>query len=389
MQNFAIIKVIQKEFDRIRKSGATIFFYIALPVTLFLIFSAIYKGSLVHELPIAVVDFNDSELSHTIIKYYESSSAIKIVKYLSSVDEIKREFKKGHIDGALYLPERLDETVKAGRQASIVLYINSTNIIKNNYLLNDGLKIIKTVSAGALLKKLRSAGLTGDQAMGIINPIKVETQVLYNSNYSYSKYLVPALTTFALSMIIMLVSSTLYNNTSVKNSFNEIAETAKYSAFRILAGRAFPHLFFYFVNILLMICIIFPLMNIDFGNNIPGAVLFTLFFACCIFFTGTAISLIVGKEMMATEVTLFIITPSFLYSGLTFPLWGMPSIHEHIGMLIPYTHFLKGLMEIYMMDLPFADTLPEVLILGAFGAAGFLVSYIALRLKLKKILPVK
>jgi ABC-2 type transport system permease protein len=389
MESFAIINVIKKEFDRIRKSGATIFFYIALPVTLFLIFSAIYKGSLVHELPIAVVDFNDSELSHTITKFYESSSAIKIVKYLSSVDEIKREFRKGHIDGALYIPERLDETVKAGRQANIVFYINSTNIIKNNYLLNDGLKVIKTVSAGALLKKLRSAGLTGDQAMGIINPIKVETQVLYNSNYSYSKYLVPALTTFALSMIIMLVSCTLFNSGSAKESFNEIAETGKYSALRILAGRSLPHLFFYFVNILLMICIIFPLMNIDLGENITGAVLFTVFYACCIFFTGTAISIIVEKEMMATEATLFIITPSFLYSGLTFPLWGMPSIHEHIGALIPYTHFLRGLMDIYMMNLPFAEVLPEVLILGIFGIAGFAVSYFVLRLKLKKILPVK
>ena len=339
MESYPIIKIIKREFSRIKNSGQTMFFYIALPLTLFLIFSAIYKGSLVHELPIAVVDFNNSELSHTITKYYESSSAIKITKYLSSVDEIKSEFRKGHIDGALYIPEGLDETMKSGRQAHIVLYINSTNIIKNNYLLNDGLKIIKTVSAGALLKKLRSSGLTYTQAMGIVNPVKVETQVLYNANYSYSKYLVPALTTFALSMIIMLVSCTMYNGEIAAKTFEDLANKSGFSALRIIIGKSIPHLFFYFVIILLMMCIIFPLMNIDFGYNIIAAILFTLFFSCCIFFTGTALSLILNKEMMATEATLFLITPSFLYSGLTYPLWGMPAIHEHIAQAIPYTHF--------------------------------------------------
>jgi ABC-2 type transport system permease protein len=389
MESYPIIKVIKREFNRIRNSGPNMFFYIALPVCLFLIFTAIYKGALVHELPIAVVDFNESELSHTITRYYESSSAMKIVKYLTSVDDIKDEFRKGHIDGALCIPKGLDETIKSGRQAHIILYINSTSIIKNNYLLNDGLKIIKTVSAGALLKKLRSSGLTYTQAMGIVNPIKIETQVLYNSNYSYSKYLVPALTTFALSMIIMLVSCTLYNGEIARNTFAGLAEVSGFSALKILIGKSLPHLFYYFVNILLMMCIIFPLMNMDFGNNLTGAVLFTFIFSCCIFFTGTALSLILDKEMMATEATLFLITPSFLYSGLTFPLWGMPSIHQHIGKLIPFTHFLKGLMKIYMMNLPFAELMPEIIVIGAFGSGGFLISYLLLRLKLKKLLPVK
>lgn len=388
MQTSSLVKIIKREFERILKSGQNLFFYTILPVFLFIIFAAIYKNSLVHELPIAVVDFNSSELSHTIIRYYESSSAIRVSKYLSSVEEIRNEFRKGSIDGALYIPEKLDETLKSGKQAHIVLYINAGNIIKNNYLLNDGLEIIKTVSAGALLKKLRSSGLTASQAMGIINPVKIETQVLYNPNYSYSKYLVPALTTFALAMIIMLVSCTLYNNELTKKTFAGLAEISGYSSIRILIGKSLPHLFFYFINILLLTCIIFPLMEIDFGTRLLPAILFITFFSTAIFFTGTALSLILSKEMMATEATLFLITPSFLYSGLTFPLWGMPDIHNHIGQLIPYTHFLSGLFKIYMMSLPLAEIKPELIFISMVGIIGFMVSYLLLRLKLKNIKPV-
>jgi ABC-2 type transport system permease protein len=389
MQNYPVVKIVRREFTRIIKSGQNVFFYIVLPSALFFLFAAVYKHSLVHELPIAVVDFNNSELSHTITRYYESSSAIKIVKYLKSVEEVKDEFRKGHIDGALYIPERLDETVKSGKQAHLVLYINSSNIIKNNYLLNDGLKIIKTVSAGALLKKLRSSGLTAPQAMGIINPIRVETQVLYNPNYSYSKYLVPALTTFVLAMIVMLVSCTLYNGEMSKNTFTELAEISGFSAVKIILGKSLPHFFFYFINVLVLTCIIFPVMDVDFGSSLLTSILFITYFSCAIFFTGTAISLIFSKEMIATEATLFLITPSFLYSGLTFPLWGMPDIHNYIGQAIPYTHFLTGLLKIYIMSLPCSEILPEVLFISLFGITGFAVTYFFLRLKLKNILPVK
>jgi len=179
--NSPVIKVIKREFNILYTKKPLLFLSLIAPGLFFLLFALIFRNGVLRDIPVAIFDEDKSTLSLLISRYVESTGSMAIVKYVNSSEELKSEFRKGKIDAAFYLPRNMEKDLKSGKQSHPVLFINSMNLIKSNNILNDGEKVIKTVSGGVLLKKIRSSGSGENQAMKIINPIKSSIiNILFN-----------------------------------------------------------------------------------------------------------------------------------------------------------------------------------------------------------------
>ncbi|MCB0752874.1 MAG: ABC transporter permease, partial [Ignavibacteriae bacterium] len=230
----SINKIIIREFKRIRERKTLFLLEIVFPVILFFLFAEIYKEELIRELPVAIYDEDSSGLSRTVARFIDSSPTMQITENLNSVEDIKNEFKKGRIQGAFVFPRNFEKNIKSGKNSSVIVYKNSTNILVGNYLYKESAAIIKTASAGAVLKKLKSAGLSNDQAMAVVNPIQIETASLYNTNYSYENYLMPGLVTFTLQMMVMLAAVIVISSEYTHHTFGELIELAEDKAYKIV-----------------------------------------------------------------------------------------------------------------------------------------------------------
>ena len=330
--SFNILKIIVKdEFKRIAGSRITRLLYAVFPIVIFLSFSLVYQKEIISEIPVGIINKDNSDLSQTIIKYIESSPSMKIVEYLSSIDEAKDEMLRGKIHGFFYLPPDFSSNIKSGRQANSFLFINSSNLIISNTLLSDGSKILKTVNAGILVKKFRFSGLTESQATDLANPLKIESNILYNTNYSYISYLIPGLTTFSLMIIIILGAIPIISHKLDHKEFTDFISKTNRNVSLILFGKSLPHLAFHFANILILVGIIFPLFSITTTASAIIVLMYLFFFAIVSFTFGLMLAALVYKRVLATEAALFLLMPAFIYSGLTFPLWAMPEIHQIIA----------------------------------------------------------
>ena len=218
----SILNIMKREFGRIAERKTLYMLMIILPIVLFFLYALIYKNEIVRELPVAICDNDHSQLSRTLTEFVESTSSMAVVKYVNSVDEIKQAFRRGEIQGAFYIPEDFEKTIKFGKPSTVVIYKNTSNLIIGNLILKDGSAVVKTFSGGVLLKKLRSKGMGVDQAMNIVNPVKLETQSLYNPNYSYESYLVPGLLAVTLQMLIMISSVIVISSEFTHNTFKEL-----------------------------------------------------------------------------------------------------------------------------------------------------------------------
>ena len=110
-------------------------------------------------------------------------------------------------------------------------------------------------------------------------------------------------------------------------------------------------------------------------------ILFTFYFIIVSFFMGFFISCIFRDLFVATEVAVFINTPAFIFSGYTFPLWGMPKFHSIYAQIIPFTHFLNGFLKLYQYNAPVHYLLPEIGILSIFLAGSVILSLLFLFFK--------
>lgn len=381
--------IVRREFKRIGERKTLYLLIIILPVIVSFLYAYIYKNEIVRDLPVAIYDEDHSSLSRTVTEFVESSSSMRIIGYVNSIEELKKGIQSGKYQGGFYMPRNMENDIKSGKNSTIAVFKNTSNLIIGNTIMRDAMSIIKTVSAGAIIKKLRNKSMIYEQALNIANPVQVETQSLYNPNYSYLGYLVPGLLAFTLQLTIMISSVIVISSEFTHETFHELLEISKNNIYKILLGKTIPHLSIHTASIILIIGVIFPLFNIPIYGSIIVTLLFFILFAAASLAMGLLISSAFHDQLFATELALVINTPAFIFSGFTFPIWAMPAVHQVFAAALPFTHFISGFLKIYQMNAPVSNIFNEVLILSLFTFFGMVFTVIALKIHIKKYYKIK
>ena len=378
--NSPTLNVMRREFRRIRERKAVYTLMIVVPLILFFSLAYIYRDRVVVDIPVGICDFDNSELSRTIIRSVEATRSLKIVSSLSSVDEIRDEMRKGTIQGAFYIPSDLEEDIKRGKSATIVVYKASANIIIGNLILKDASTISQTISAGILIKRLEAGGLSTDQALTLANPIRITSHSLYNPGYNYANFLPPGIIMVLLQMLIMILAVVVINDEVNDGTLADLFQTARGKVSAVLFGKTLAHLAIHTATGLGVLGLLFPLFGIPIKGSFLLAVLFMLCFIAASFLPGLVISCLFKNRFVATDIAAIFNSPAFLFSGYTYPLWAMPGPHYFYAQLLPFTHFLNGFIKIYQYDAPALSLIPEfgalsIFVLGSTIAGALLLKY--------------
>ncbi|MGE5313891.1 MAG: ABC transporter permease [Acidobacteriota bacterium] len=374
-----LLRVMRREFRRIAGRPTLWMLSIGLPVGMFLFLAYIYKDALVRELPVAVCDEDGSELSRMIIRSVDATASMKVVMRAHSMNEIREAMLAGNVQAGIYIPRRFEADVKGGTSSTVTVVKNTFNLIIGNLIYRDAATILKTVSGGALLKKLRSRGMSGEQAMNVINPIRLDTQVLYNSNYSYLNYLIPPMLAVVLQMVIMVSGVLVFSSEFTHGTMDELLETGNNSLAAVLLGKALPHFLVHASTALGIIGLVMPIFGLGIGGSSALVFGLLLLFVAASLALALAISGVVHEQLKATEVAVFLVTPAFVFSGLTFPAWAMPALHSWYAQTMPFTPFLSAFLKLYQMNTPVTYIAPEALHLSAFLILSTAVAIVSLR----------
>jgi ABC-2 type transport system permease protein len=380
----SVRKVVKREFVRIIERKTLYLLSIIVPFIVAVILFVIFNNPVLRNVPVAIYDEDHSELSQLITRYIGSTPSMKIVTYANSLEELKKNFRTDNVSAAFHFPKGMEATIKDGKQSNVELFMNTMNLIKSNTVMKDGSTIIKTISGGAFLQKLRSKGMMEKQAMDLVNPVQIETKILFNPSYSYLVYLVPALVTFVLHMAVFLVSVLLISTEFTEKTFSDLLVTADNQIPAIIIGKAIPHISIQLLNVIILLGIFYPFFGITIAGSVLTAIIFTSFFLIVVFFLGLMISSLFHDLMFSTELALFLTTPAFIFSGLSYPLRIMPEIHSTYAQLMPYTHFIEGFVKIYQMGVPVQYLIPQFLKLSIFIIVSVAVTIFALRYNIKR-----
>jgi len=358
-----------------------------VPIAVFFFLASIYIQGGMKNIPVAVYDADNSSLSRKIISYLEVSKGLHIVKYLNSSQEVENVFLDDNsIHGVFVIPKNLQRDVLRGKQTTLSIFTNSSNIVYGNILKKEAYTIVTTVSSGALLRRFKAAGMTSDKAMNLVMPITVHTDALYNPYYNYLYYLVPGLLTVLLQMIIFFVATRAINSEFQEGTFYELFRISGESPFTILMGKAMAYTLFGMVISIFIVGVIFGIFQIPVYGDMTRLFLLFLLFVVVNIFLGFLLSTIFEDQILSLDIAFFYNSPAFVFSGFTFPIFGMPAFDQFYAQLIPYTHFLGSFFKIYQMDVPSVYLKDEIYALLIFLAVGLIGSYTVLKIKISKMI---
>jgi len=385
MKEIPLFKIARMEFEQIITRKAYYMLLVTLPIILFFILTMIYEKKIVTQIPVAIVDMDHSMVSRLLIQQVASTRSLSIDKYLNSIDEVKDEMLKGNIHGAFIIQKDTEKDVKTGKPVFLTVYKNTSNLILGNMIMRDAATIAKMGSAEILRRKLRLTGMSEEQAMNTLNPIRVNSNSLFNPGYNYLIYLIPGLLPVLLQMIIMVVAALTINQCQAEGKLPGLYKTANNNVFNIIFGKSIPHILFNFATGLGIIGIIFVFSEVPVQGSYLFLTLLMLYFVATSFFMGFMFSAIFKDPFMSTEAVIIINTPAFIFSGYTFPLWAMTSAHQGLAEIFPFTHYMNAFFKVNQFGAPLNYALPELLKMTIIFITVILVSALFLQIKKKKL----
>jgi ABC-2 type transport system permease protein len=309
-----------------------------------------------------------------------------IKTYLTSSDDLENVFlEHRNVHAVIYLPKGMQNTIMKGESASLVFYTNSSNIVFGNILKKEAFTLTNTVMAGAIMQRLKIQGLTYEESIARIFPIKTEVKSLYNPSYNYLYYLVPGLMTVLLQMIMFFAGAKAINSEWNEDGFSSLYQTANGSILSVITGKLIAYTVIGLLITLFIFGVIFGIFQIPFMGNYWHLFILFLIFIVSNILLGMAVSAFFNDEVMAMDIAFFYNSPAFVFSGFTFPIFAMPAFSQWYAQIIPYTHFLDGFFKIYQMNVPFEYVIPEITNLLIFVLVGLVATIVGVYLKMQKV----
>ena len=341
----------------------TIVFAIVLPFVSILFFNTLLSEGVAHNLPVAIVDLDHSSISRNIIAQLDVSPELEASYFPINQKKGEELIRLGKVYGVITIPQDFGLHLKQGKQVTIINQYNSNVILAGGLEYKAFRKVIGTISAGVNIEKQRKQGISMQQALVNYQPIVTSSHVLSNPYTNYSYYLNTGFLAMFFQIFVILTTIYCFGSDLKYNKGDKILSIANGKLSTIVAGKILPFtLWFLLVGIINLISMYvwqdFPFFGSKSAVLIGLLLLIIANQSFALFFIAISNSL---REALTIGSGFAAVSLSF--SGITFPIFGMPTILQWLSQIFPFTHFFELLLDQSQRGFPVLYSLQSIALL--------------------------
>lgn len=335
-----LIAIFRRELRLFAHRPLFLFTMIVAPVLCIVFFTTLMANGLPTKLLAGLVDEDDTHVTRIVGRILGSMEETDLVTRYPSFTEARRAMQRGEIYGFFYIPQGLTEDAIANRQPRLSFYTNDTYFVPGTLLMKD-LRYASELSGLALTREiLYGKGLTEQQAMGILQPIVIETHPLNNPYLDYSVYLNNIILPGILILLIMLSTTYTIGLEWKRGTQRELYALSGCSSTVALVGKLLPQtvlfsLMFVFYDVYFYRFLMFPCHSGIASMMVLGVVTVLTSQAFGVFLFGAFI----GQMRLSMCLCSLWGILSFSLAGFTYPVPAMSSLLQHLSWLFPLRHY--------------------------------------------------
>lgn len=234
------LAVLRREIYRVARQPMYWLLTVILPIVAFAFFAVLLYKGVARDIPIAVVDQDNSTLSRKVTQMIDATPTAWVAYGVQGMEEAERLMLQGKVMGIVLIPDFFEKNILNNSQTHLESYLTGTNITVNGLLAKDLQTTVTTFTAGIQLQLLMKQGLTEKQAMAQLMPVRFDKHVLFNPHINYGYYLSPSF--MPMMLLIFTIMATIFViGTELKNgTAREWYDTAGGSVFAAYAGKILP-----------------------------------------------------------------------------------------------------------------------------------------------------
>lgn len=338
-KHIALWMVMKRECRRLVSRPLYLFCMVIAPLFCTIFFTTLMESGLPTNLPIGVVDMDNSATSRTIARNLDAFGQVAVVAHFGNANAARTAMQEGTIYGFFYIPKGLSTKAQRQEKPKLSFYTNNSYLIAGSLLFKD-MKMMGELAAGSAARSvLYAKGATDEQAMAYLQPIAINTHPLQNPWLNYAVYLCNTLVPGVLMLMIFMTTVFSIGVELKERTAHEWLRMGNNSIYISLAGKLLPQTAVFFLMGIFYNVYLYGYLHFPCNSGIFPMLLATLCLVlasqgCGIVMIGTLPTLRLGLSFASLWGIV-----SFSVSGFSFPVLAMHPVLQALSNLFPLRHY--------------------------------------------------
>lgn len=348
----------KQTFKNIVKNNSVFTTLIASILMYSFFYPTAYKAQVAENIPIVIVDEEQSVLSSKIISQTASSPHIQIQAVTGNFLEAEQMVKNQKAEAILLLPENLSQSLRRGEMGGIGLYLSTAYFLQTK----EAATGLATSIEYTLKEHLEKFG----EASQFEIELPIHDIPLFNTLSGYGSYIFPAVASLIIHQTILLGLAMLIASYREQGwSAQPIEFWAIFATILTISGLGSLYLYGF----------TFWLYEYPHGGNFWGMLFAVPIYVSCVIGLGMLLGSLVDMPERVGHLVVVTSVPLFLLTGAAWPHAAMPEWMQWFAWALPSTHGVQMFVQLNQMGVPTALILPKLLYLFMFGIACTALAY--------------
>ena len=353
--------LIKKEMTHMLRDPRTLVFIFLMPI-IQLVLLGYVNNTDIKNVPTVVFNQDNSRASRGLLDSFKATGYFSFDYAVYSQAEVNSLIDSGKASVGIVIPPNYGTDLATGKTADVLVLLDGANPTVAGSVLSAAALVGQAYGANVRSKQLSLRGPVG----GSSSPVDVRTRVLYNPDLLSSYNIVPGL----VAMILFQTATSLTALAIVKERERGTIEQLIVTPIRsweLIIAKIIPYILVSFANTILIMAVGTFLFGVPLRGSL--VLLFSLvgLYLLPTLGLGLLISTAARTQQQAQLMTMPIMLPSMLLSGVFFPTSSLPVFLQTVGNLLPLTYFVYILRSIVIKGVGLNMIMPQVIALTIFA----------------------
>lgn len=346
-----LLAVMIKEFIQLKRDRLTFAMMIGIPLMQLMLFGFAINGDPKH-LPTVIVAHEQNTFTRSLVAALENSAYFSLVDTNSTDAEADHMLAEGDAQFALTIPAGFERQLIRGEHPVLLMEADATDPSATG----NAIAALQALSSSALMHDLTGTLHTHNASAA---PFEVRLHRRYNPEGVTQYNIVPGLMGVILTMTMIMMTALGITREVERGTMENLLATPV-RPLEVMIGKIAPYILIGYVQVSVILLAAHWIFAVPFVGSLLVLLGCILLFILANLTVGISISSVARNQTQAMQMTFFFFLPSMLLTGFMFPFRGMPGWAQHIGELLPLTHFLRLIRGVMLKGNSLAELWPNL-----------------------------
>ncbi|WP_299017984.1 ABC transporter permease [uncultured Photobacterium sp.] len=314
-----------------------------------------YSQQLPREQKVAVVNMDNSQLSHQLERMVDATPQVQLAARAMSVQEAKTLLNDGQVQGLLVIPEHFARDLLLGK-SPILSYAGDAAYFLVYGSVVEGLATAGgTLGAQAKVSRMVMSGENIALASQQYSAMNLNMQPVFNPTMGYINYVVPAVFILILHQTLLIAVALLGGGQNEYYRQGKSGYWLQYPAWKVMVVRGCLFMLLYMPLVMYYFGFCFSYYQINRLASISDLLSLMVPFLLSVIFLGMIIGQLIPRRELATVVVLMSSFPLIFSAGFIWPMSAIPAPINALAQVIPAAPAINAFLRVNQMGADFSQ----------------------------------